>query len=330
VSVAAPPRETVGAGPVDRARQLLVDRPLILLGAILVLLIAACVVVKASYFSTGQAGAILRYAAPLAIMGAGQTLVMLVRGIDLSMGATATASAYVMASHTDNGIVVAILVGLAVGALVGLINGVGVGIFGVQPLIMSLGMASIITGLLTVQASGAQNSANVVPGFIRKLGGEGLVGFVPNSLVLWVVISVLVVLLLRRTGFGRMLYAYGNNPTAMRMAGLRSWQLLVTTYLMCGLLASVAGLVVAGLLNSATLGTADSFLLPSIAAAVIGGTSIFGGIGTYGGTLMGAIILTVLDSFLVLLNAADSVRQILYGLIILLLVTIYARIQRKA
>jgi ribose transport system permease protein len=288
------------------------------------------VVVKASYFSTGQAGAILRYAAPLAIMGAGQTLVMLVRGIDLSMGATATASAYVMASHTDNGIVVAILVGPAVGALVGLINGIGVGVFGVQPLIMTLGMASIITGLLTVQASGAQSSANVVPSFVRKLGGEGLVGFVPNSLVLWIVISALVILGLRRTGFGRMLYAYGNNPTAMRMAGLRAWQLLISTYLMCGVLASIAGLVVAGLLNSATLGTADSFLLPSIAAAVIGGTSIFGGIGTYGGTIMGAVILTVLDSFLVLLNAADSVRQILYGVIILALVTIYARIQRKA
>ena len=141
---------------------------------------------------------------------------------------------------------------------------------------------------------------------------------------------MVIILALRRSGFGRMLYAYGNNPTAMRMAGMRAWQLLLATYVLCGLLAAVSGILLAGLINAADLGLANSLLLPSVAATVIGGTSIFGGIGTYSGTIMGALILTVLDSFLTLLNADDSYRQIIYGLIILALVTLYAQVQRRA
>jgi ribose transport system permease protein len=314
----------------QRIGQVVIDQPLIMLVVILVLLVAACVIVKSSYLSTGQAGAILRYAAPLAIMAAGQTLAMLTRGIDLSMGATATAAAYVMASHADDGATQAIALGLLVGLAVGLVNGVGIGIFRVQPLIMTLGMAGIVTGLLTVQAAENRTGGTDVPHFVRQLGGESLVGFVPNSLVLWAVLSAIVILALRRSGYGRMLYAYGNNPAAMRLAGMRAWQLLCGTYVIIGLLAAIAGIVIAGLINAADLGLADSFLLPSVAAAVIGGTSIFGGVGTYSGTIVGALILTVLDSFLTLVNADDSIRQILYGMIILALVTLYAQVQRRA
>jgi ribose transport system permease protein len=262
-------------------------------------------------------------------MGAGQTLVMLTAGIDLSMGATATAAAYVMAQQSSHGTTSAIVYGLAVGLAVGFVNGIGVGIFQVQPLIMTLGIAGIVTGLLTVRAATNRLSGTDVPPFVRKVGGEPLVGFVPNSLILWIVLSVVVIVGLRRFGFGRMLYAYGDNPMAMRLAGVRSWQLLTITYTLCGLLAAISGIVLAGLLNAADLGLADSFLLPSIAAVVLGGTSLFGGVGTYSGTIMGALILTVLDSFLTLLNADDSVRQILYGVIILALATLYARVQRN-
>jgi ribose transport system permease protein len=319
----------------DRLRRIAIDQPLIMLGVILVLLVVACTIIKSSYFSTGQLGTILRYAAPLAIMAGGQTLAMLTRGIDLSMGATATASAYVMASNASDGAFQAIVLGLCVGLLVGLVNGVGIGIFRVQPLIMTLGMAGIVTGLLTVQAAQNRTGGTAVPSFVRKIGGESLfhkgsLDFIPNSLILWIVVSALLIVVLRRTGYGRMLYAYGNNPQAMRLAGMRSWQLLTGTYVLIGLLAAVSGILLAGLINAADLGLADSLLLPSVAAAVIGGTSIFGGIGSYGGTIMGALILGVLDSLLTLLNADDSIRQILYGLIILLLVTFYAQVQKRA
>jgi ribose transport system permease protein len=333
VSVSAPsPAPTREREPreLDRARRALVDHPLLMLGLILIVLVAACTIVKASYLSGDQAGAILRYAAPLAIMAAGQTLVMLTAGIDLSMGATATAAAYVMAGQSSHGTVSAILYGLAVGLAVGLVNGVGVGIFRVQPLIMTLGIAGVVTGLLTVRAATNRTAGQDVPHFVRQVGGESLVGFIPNSLILWIAVSVIVIVGLRRSGYGRMLYAYGDNPMAMRLAGVRSWQLLTVTYTLCGLLAAVAGILLAGLINAADLGLADSFLLPSVAAVVLGGTSLFGGVGTYSGTIMGALILTVLDSFLTLINADDSVRQILYGLIILALAALYARVQRSA
>jgi ribose transport system permease protein len=333
MSVSAPaPAESreSGRSELQRARRAFVDHPLLLLGVILVLLVAACAIVKSSYLSDNQAGAILRYAAPLAIMAGGQTLVMLTAGIDLSVGATATAAAYVMAGQSSSGAFSAILYGLAVGLAVGLVNGIGVGIFRVQPLIMTLGIAGVVTGLLTVRAAVNRTSGHDVPKFVREVGGEPLVGFVPNSLLLWVAVSVVLILLLRRTGYGRMLYAYGDNPTASRLAGMRAWQLLVLTYTLCGALAAVSGMMLAGLLNAADLGLADSFLLPSVAAVVLGGTSLFGGVGTYSGTIMGALILTVLDSFLTLINADDSVRQILYGLIILALAALYAKVQRHA
>jgi ribose transport system permease protein len=333
VSVSAPapaPTSEAPARQLDRLRRALVDHPLLLLAVILVVLVAMCAIVKSSYLSDNQAGAILRYAAPLAIMAGGQTLVMLTAGIDLSVGATATAAAYVMAGQSSHGTVSAILYGLAVGLGVGVVNGIGVGIFRVQPLIMTLGVAGVVTGLLTVRAAVNRTSGHDVPPFVRKVGGEPLVGFVPNSLLLWAGLSVILILVLRRTGYGRMLYAYGDNPMATRLAGLRAWQLLLATYALCGLLAAVAGMVLAGLLNAADLGLADSFLLPSVAAVVLGGTSLFGGVGTYSGTIMGALILTVLDSFLTLINADDSVRQILYGLIILALAALYARVQRNA
>jgi ribose transport system permease protein len=330
MSVAAHTGDESPQSTSDRFKTFIVDQPLVMLGAILVLLVIACTIKKPSYFSGDQAGAVLRYAAPLAIMAAGQTIALLTRGIDLSMGATATAAAYVMASNASDGTVQAIALGLAVGLAVGLANGIGVGIFLVQPLIMTLGMAGIVTGLLTVRASGNRLGGTNVPSIVREVGGESLVGFVPNSLILWTAVSVVVILGLRRSGFGRMLYAYGNNPTAMRMAGMRAWQLLLATYVLTGLLAAISGILLAGLINAADLGLADSLLLPSVAAAVIGGTSIFGGIGTYSGTIMGALILTVLDSLLTLLNVDDAYRQIIYGLIILALVTLYAQVQRRA
>jgi ribose transport system permease protein len=333
MSVSAPAPAPARASERDQPhalRRAFVDHPLLLLGVILVVLVALCAIVKSSYLSGNQAGAILRYAAPLAIMAGGQTLVMLTAGIDLSVGATATAAAYVMAGQSSSGTFSAILYGLAVGVVVGLVNGVGVGIFRVQPLIMTLGIAGVITGLLTVRAAVNRTAGHDVPPFVRTVGGEPLVGFVPNSVLLWVALSVVLILVLRRTGYGRMLYAYGDNPMATRLAGLRAWQLLVATYALCGVLAAVSGMLLAGLLNAADLGLADSFLLPSVAAVVLGGTSLFGGVGTYSGTIMGALILTVLDSFLTLINADDSVRQILYGMIILALAALYARVQRHA
>jgi ribose transport system permease protein len=250
---------------------------------------------------------------------------MLTGGIDLSIGFSATAAAYIMTGQSSRGTVVAILIALGVGLLIGTVNGIGVGVFGVQPLIMTLGMGSVVIGILTVRAQDFVTGAPAVPNFVNDLATGSLLGDVPKSILLWGGLSVLLILTLRRSGYGRMLYAYGDNPTAVRLAGTRSWQLLVAVYALCGVCAAIGGLLLVGLTNAADLGLATSYLLPSVAAVVIGGTSIFGGLGGYAGTILGALILTVLDSLLTILNASQAVRQIIYGLIVLALATIYAR-----
>jgi ribose transport system permease protein len=131
---------------------------------------------------------------------------------------------------------------------------------------------------------------------------------------------------LHRSGYGRLLYAVGDNSEACHLAGIRVWRVLLVDYVLCAVLASIAGLVLVGGTNASDLSLADSYLLPSIACVIIGGTSIFGGRGGYSGTIVGALILTVLTSLLTLLDVTEPVKQILYGAIILLLAAAYARL----
>jgi ribose transport system permease protein len=269
---------------------------------------------------------IILFAAPLGILAAGQTLVMLAGGIDLSVATVATASAYLMATHSALGGAPAVLCGLAVGVGVGLVNGVGIAILGVQPLVMTLGTGLMAQGLLIVYSQKLLARAPRVPEFILALGSGKLGGLVPFDLFLWGPIALLVLVGLRRTGFGRLVYAVGDNREACQLAGVRVWQVLLADYVLCGLLAAIAGLVVVGGTNAANMSLADVYLLPSVAAVVIGGTSIFGGRGSYAGSLIGALILTVLNSLLTLLDAPEPIKQILYGAIILLLAAAYTRL----
>jgi ribose transport system permease protein len=137
---------------------------------------------------------------------------------------------------------------------------------------------------------------------------------------------LLILLVLKRTGYGRLLFAIGDNPVAARLSGARSWQVLVVLYVVSALLAGVAGLVLAGATNTASVSLADSLVLPSVAAAVIGGTSILGGRGGYGGTVIGALILTVITALLSVLGFPEAVRQILFGAIIVLVAAAYTRV----
>ncbi len=266
------------------------------------------------------------FAAPLGIMAGGQTLVMLIGGIDLSVASVATAAAYFMATHSSLGGAVAVLYGLAVGVGVGILNGVGVALLRVQPLVMTLGTGLMTEGMLVVYSQKMMAAGPHVPQFIDDLGAGKLFGFVPNSLFLWAPIAAVIVFLLRRTGYGRLLYAIGDNRDACELSGIRVWRVVLVTYVACSVLAAVAGLVIVGAVDAANLSLADVYLLPSIAAVIIGGTSIFGGRGGYAGTIIGALILTVLNSILTLLDVPEPVRQILYGAIILLLAAAYTRL----
>lgn len=266
------------------------------------------------------------FAAPLGIVAAGQTMIMLTGGVDLSVASVATASAYLMAAHSMLAGVTAVLYGLVVGLVIGLINGLGVAVLRVQPLVMTLGTGLMTEGLLVVYSQKVMALGPQVPRFIEVLGGGKLLGVVPNNLSVWAPITIVTIFVLRRMGYGRLLYAIGDNSEACQLAGIRVWRVLLTNYVVCSLLAALAGLVIAGGVDGVDLSLANVYLLPSVAAVIIGGTSIFGGRGGYSGTVVGALILTVLSSILTLLDAPEPFRQILYGAIILLLGAAYIRL----
>jgi ribose transport system permease protein len=268
----------------------------------------------------------LLFAAPLGILAAGQTLVMLTGGIDLSVAAIATGSAYILATSASLGSAAAVALGLAIGVVVGFINGLGIAVLGVQPLVMTLGTGLMTGGVLTVYSQQMLASQPRVPDFIQALGAGKIFGFIPLDLFLWAPIAFLMIFGLARSGFGRLLYAVGDNREACKLAGVRVWQVLLIDYVLCGLFAAIAGIVLVGGTNAADLSLADVYLLPSVAAVIIGGTSIFGGRGGYAGSIVGALILTVLTSILTLLDASEPIKQILYGAIILLLAAAYARL----
>jgi ribose transport system permease protein len=311
-------------------RRTLRDQPIIPLLVLLGLLIVALQVARPGMISPDWASSTIRFAVPLAILAACQSLTMLTGGIDLSAASVASMSAYIIATQSpEHGPFIAIAIALAVCAVAGFINGIGIGIFRVHPLIMTLAMSLVVLGFVTVYQRFVVAVGARTPDVAAWLGG-GNTGGVPNSLLLFVPLAALIILGLRRSGFGRLLYAVGDNETAARLSGVRIWQVLLALYVLSAVLAGLAGLILTGVTNSASATLADRYLLPSVAAAVIGGTSIFGGRGGYSGTIVGALILTVLTSLLTVLQMPEPVRQILFGLIILAVAAAYTRITEES
>jgi ribose transport system permease protein len=308
------------------ARVAAADRPTLALIGVLVALVVANGLIDRNFLTLSQLRNTLLVTAPLALLAGGQTLCMLTGGIDLSVAMTATAAAYVTGVQSaDGSAVLAIAAGLLVGVVVGLVNGLAIGVFKVNPLIMTLGMSGILTGLLTVGSQTFLGGATRMSELVLELGGGTIVGPIPWNLVVWLLLGGALVVGLRRTGLGRLIYAIGDNRVACRLAGVRIWQVETAVYTLCALLAAVAGILIGGRSGSVDLQLAGSFLLPSVAAAVIGGTSILGGIGGYTGTILGAVILAVLDTMLNLLTVDEALKQVLYGCIILALSWVYAR-----
>jgi ribose transport system permease protein len=213
-----------------------------------------------------------------------------------------------------------------VAALAGLLNGIGIGVFRVHPLIMTLGMSFVVLGLSNVWQLQMLQTGAGVPASLRWLGSNTFADVVPYSLIVFIPVTLLILLGLRRTGFGRLLYAIGDNPVAVRLSGARAWQVLIVLYVISALLAAIAGLLISGLSNTASVSLVDSSLLPAVAAAVIGGTSILGGRGGFSGTIVGALILTVLTALLTVLGLPEPTRQVLFGSIIVVVAAAYTRI----
>lgn len=312
-------------------RRLVRDEPLIPLTGLLIALVLLLQLVKPGIVTAEWAGVIVRQAVPLAILAGAQTLAMLTGGIDLSVGAVASMAAFVMATLVNGyGAPVAVGVALLAALGAGLVTGVGIGVFKVHPLIMTLGMSLVVLGLVAVYQLAMVLAGVVIPGPLLWLGSETTAGFIPNSIVLFIPLAILIIVGLRRSGFGRLLFAIGDNAVAARLAGVRIWQVHVALYTISALLAALAGFLLAGLNKTASPALVESQVLPSVAAAVIGGTSILGGRGGFGGTILGALILTLLSALLVVLDMPEAMRQVLFGAIIVVVAAAYTRVIGEA
>ncbi len=316
--------------PLRRLARFLADNPLIPLVVLLLALVGTLEILRPGIVNERWIGNTVKFAIPLAMLAACQTMTMLTGGIDLSAAVVATVTAFVMATQVPHlGVPLGIALSLVPAMLIGLLNGVGIAFFRVHPLIMTLGTGLVGTGILQVYQRTVIASGSTVPDVLGWIG-TGRTWGAPNVLIVFVPLAVLLIVGQRRFGFGRLLYALGSNPAAARLSGVREWQVYLALYMLSAVIAGLTGLLYVGLIKAPSLSLADPLLLPSVAAAVIGGTSIFGGRGGYGGTILGALILTVLGTMLTLLQMPEGVRRILFGAIILTVTAIYSRLTQSS
>ena len=313
---------------VSRARVLLADNPVaaIVIGTVLMLVAGEAIAPGFASFRqiTGQ----LTAAAILGTVAAGQGLVILSgrEGIDLSVASVMSLAALTAGNvmEGDNALTLPALgASLAIGLGVGPFNGLGVAMLRIPPLVMTFGTAGVVTGLLVVLTQG-QTSGAASPLLQGFIGQPFLLGL-PGILWVWAALILGIHLMLTSTRFGFNLYAVGSNDLAAELSGVRLWLTRIVTYGLSGLFSGFGGFCLLGYTGTVFVGASEQYILPSVVAVVIGGTSLAGGRGSYNGTAVGAVFLTKLTAFLTTINIDAATRQVLYGLVLIGFMTAYGR-----
>lgn len=294
-------------------------QPVILLAIIVVMILAQAVLVPGS-ITVNQLLLISRQASALGIITLGQAMVILVGGIDLSVGATVmTVNIFCIAvmggsnANGAKGILVCLLIGLAIGAA----NAVGVLLLKIAPFVMTLCTTMICEGICYVYTKGSP-TGSAAP-FIRSLGTGRWMG-VPYSTLVWLLLALAVWLVLRYTTLGRKLYAVGGNPKAARLSGVANLRVVAGTYIFSALMAAFAGVILTGYHNIASLTLEGDYAMNSLAAALIGGNAIEGGRGGVWGVVLGAFFMMLLMAMLTMIGISEVGKLITQGCIILVVV----------
>lgn len=296
-----------------------------------VLLIAGFTVAVPRFFSWGNAQSILFTAAILAMVAAGQALVVLTGNLDLSVGSIMGLTAYVVfdiAGQTTALQPFVLLIAVGFGVVLGAINGFLVAVLQIPSIVATLGTLSIYRGFVSFYADATEVTSGELPGWIRTLATTRWLGL---SSYVWIALLVVVVVgvALRTLPWGRKIYAYGSNPRAAYFYGLSSTRIVIGAYIAAGVIAALVGLLL-----GAQVGNINSLLAVDIefqvlAAVVIGGVSIWGGSGSVYGAAVGAIVLATLNNGLVLLNVQEFYRLVFLGMAIIAAVAVDAVVQRR-
>ena len=302
------------------------------LGAVwlaVILLYLVSGLISPGMFQIGEALNILQVAAFLGTVAIGQTLALLVGGIDLSVAGVVTMSNIVVTSimvGRSETLVFALVVCLLAAIVVGFLNGSLVALARVTPLVATLGTNSILFGAALVYTGGAPHGA-ISPAF--AVCGQGHVFGLPVSTVCWLAVGLAMAWITRRTTFGRRLYAVGANPAAARLMGIAVDRILIATYILSSVMACLGGLLLTSYIGLPSLGIGDQFLLSSVAAVVVGGTALSGGLGSIVGTIGGALFITELNSFTNIVRISTGSRFVLQGAVIALSVLMYRWVGSK-
>ncbi len=321
--------EFLGVGPMTRALAG-VSRPVLIAFGFIFVLIILGTIYNRQFLSGLYLLQQLRVASFLGIIASGVMLVILLGHIDLSIpwvvtigGISATAVAgWWGASWTALGVPVA----LACGALVGLANGLGVAFLRMPSMVFTLGMNAVVQGVVVMYTGGNAPPDQATP-ILKWLAVRDTL-YVPHAVIVWALVGVLVIVALNRMTFGRYVYAIGNSERVTYLSGISTRTILIAAFVTSGACSAFAGAMLAGYAGKAYQAMGDPYLLPAIAAVVLGGTSILGGRGTYLGTVAGVILITVLESILSVMQIPDSARQITYGAMIIAMMLVYGRDQR--
>ena len=264
-----------------------------------------------------------------AIIAVGMTFVILTGGIDLSVGSTVAISGAFAASiiKSTNNVFLAIIVAGIVGIVIGLINGLLISKGKLQAFIATLATMTIFRGATLVFTNGTPIS-KLSESFVNI--GNGKLGFIPIPVVITVIVFIIAVYVLTQTRFGRYLYALGGNEDSARLSGINTNKIKTLVYVISGFASSIAGVIIASRIGSASPNAGTGFELDAIAAVVIGGTSLAGGEGRITGTLIGALIIGVLNNGLNLMNVSPFYQSIVKGLVILIAVLLDKKSRKKA
>ena len=282
------------------------------------------------FLTPGNFANVARQASIAGILGIGMTFVILTAGIDLSIGSILGIVAIGFASLLAAGVpwLLAILGALAIGAVFGALNGLGITRGGVQPFIMTLAMLVIARGVTLTYTDAKPIRAGAAANDVAWIGNGTFVGL-PVPFLLFLGLAAIAWFVLRHTTFGRQVYAVGDNPEAARLSGIPTRRVLFSVYVISGLCAAISALIVVSRLGAAEATAGEGFELDAIAIVVIGGTSLFGGAGGVGGTLIGAGIVAVVNNLLNLLAVPPFSQRIAKGLIILGAVLLERRTRSK-
>jgi len=264
-----------------------------------------------------------RQAGPLAIVSVGQTFAILIGGIDLSVGSIISMTSCILCTMMmwgDAWTLPSIFVALLAGSLIGLVNGLITTLRRVPPFVVTLGMMTIVQGVALIYTGGYPTGRVSSP--IQSLGA-GALGPLPLLTLMAVVVIAAGVFILRKTAFGRYTYAIGANESVAYLSGIRTLSHKLKIYTLCGFMAAVAGISLSARLAVGDPFVGQGFELDSIAAVVMGGTSLAGGIGGLGGTILGVLIISTINNILNLLNVSGFYQHVVKGVVIIISVTLY-------